>query len=814
MTSLIPTLSQALRGLRRRPAISLIVIFTMAVGIGANTAILSLVYATLLRPFPYPDADRIVRIQTAGTNAAANSGELSLPDLEDYRTGNRTFESMGAYQTRTMDLTGIGAAYAAQVTTATSGMLRTMAVSPFMGRIFDESSDKPGGDLNKAVLSFGLWKNHFGGDPQIIGKPVRTPMVTYTIIGVMPAGFGYPGRTEMWVPMQSYLAMSNADWIAGRAIRSYPTVGRLRPGTGLTQAESDLRSISARLEHDYASTNAEHRPVLKTLRDAEAGDLRPYLLLLLGATLVMLLICCANVANLLLVSAADRERESSIRAAIGATSARLIRDFLIESIVLAMFGGLLGIAIAAVGVRLLPRLIPSDLPAWLSVEVSSPVLLLTLFIAAGTGILFGLAPALLVSRANLHSALKEGARGSTRGGSLRQILIVCEVALSLTLLISAALLVRSFNRLRTIRPGFEMEHALSFRISPYRPGKGDANIQEYAQLYSRLISRLQQVPGVLAVGATNNLPFTQKDAKRNQIQIGIRGDSAQQKSDRATASLLDVTPGYFAAMGIPLLEGRQFTPADTKDRQMVVIISKRSAERLYGSRPALGQQIRLEYLGGTADPWGVVVGVAGNVKQNAAEDEQGLELYYPNTQYVLATSRVVVRFQGDPAAMTNLIRRAVSEVFPDTAVSEIKPLEKLVLDTLWQQRLWSSLLAGFAATSLLLAGVGLYGLMSYSARQRTREIGIRMALGAPTSRILLAFTAGGVRLAAVGIAVGTVASLAAGRAMQSLLFRISGFDAATYLAIPAILLCVALIATAIPAWRAAAVDPLVALREE
>jgi predicted permease len=813
MSSLVQDIRYALRLHRRQAVLSSVIVLTLGLGIGANTAIFGFVYALLLRPLPFPDAERLVRIQTASLRADRTTVEMSLPDLEDYRAAARAFADLGLYQSRTMDLLADGRAYSFHVTLASPGLFSTMAVSPMMGRAFLDEENRPGADVFKAILSYALWRDHYGEDPQIVGKQVRTSIATYTVVGVMPPGFEYPDRTEMWIPVQSYLVMSNPDWVKTRGTRIYPSIGRLRTSVTLAQAQAELQSISAQLQKTFPNTNADFRPVLRTLRDSEAGEIRPYAVVVWLATILILAICCSNIGNLLLASAAQRAKESALRLAIGASRARLLRQFLIESVVLATVGGALGLIIAWLAIRTIPVLLPANLPTWLRLEMDSSVLFFNLVITLATGIAFGLVPGVHVLRMNLTEVLKEGSRASTRGGWLRSALVISEVALSCALVASAALLAQSFRNLRHVDPGFQPQSVLTFQLSPYRPGKGAESVVRYADFYRRVMGRLRQLPGVAAVGATNSLPFTRMSAQRNQTTIGIRSDTEDQRRMRGNAMIADATVGYFEALGIPLREGRPFTEADTADRQQVIVISERTAERLFPGRSALGQQIRLEYLSGATDPWATVVGIAGNVKHAAAEDTTGLELYYPNTQYPLSTARVVVRFNRAHGSMQSAVIRAIAEIAPDTAVSEMKTMEELMQWTLWQQRLWSLVLIAFALLALILAAVGLYGVMNYTVRQRTKEIGIRVALGAQPAQIAAWVTTKGLLLTGAGLAVGLTLAVALGLCMQDLLFGIRAYDARTLAAVPILLGLTALVGCAFPARNAAAVDPLIAIRD-
>lgn len=801
------------RHLCRRPAFCVVVVATLALGIGVNTAVFSLTYGLLLRPFPYANPDQLVRLRTDSTRPGQAGVDISIPDLDDYRASNRTFVDMGIFAERNIDLVDGGVAQSVNVALTTPGAFRALGVIPLVGRTFLEDEDRPGGDVYKAVLSQELWKARYGRDPNILGKQIRTPMASYTVVGIMPPGQGYPGRAEMWIPLQSYLKNSNKDWITLRGSRMYSAIGRIRPGVTMAQAKSDLDTVSDRLAREYPNTNNEFRLGLQSLRDAEVGAIRPYLLMLLGAAALLLTICAANIANLSLAVAADRAQESVIRTALGASSSQLVTLFLTESVLLALFGGTSGLLIAIYGVRALPRLIPTALPSWVILDVNWAVFVFTLLVSVAVGIFFGLAPALFSLKSNLTDALRQGTRTSGRGGMLRNGLIVAEVCVCFTLLVGAGLLLKNFDRLRHVNPGFSSQHLLTFQLAPYQPGKGDEAVQRYVNFYNRVIRRLETAPGVVAVGAANAFPFESGTLQRDMATIGVRGDNQQERVSRGPATYADVTPGYFQAMGIPLRDGRYFNETDTHDKQQVLIVSERTARILFPNRPAVGQQIRLVYLD-AADPWGLVVGVVGDVKYTATEGNEGLELYYPYTQYPVSTSRVAVRFQGGALAITGAIRQAMTEVAPETAVSDVRLMDQVMLDTLWQQQLWGFLLAAFSGLALLLSAVGLYGVISYVVKQSTFEFGIRLALGASRGNILSKVTMSALRLVFLGVILGFALSLMLTRTISSLLVAVTTSDPVVLFSVPLLLTIVAVAAALLPGYRAMSMQPWKILRNQ
>jgi putative ABC transport system permease protein len=813
MTTLMRDLRFAIRQIRAKPLFALVVIATLALGIGATTAIFSLVYAMLLRPFPYADPAQLVRLRTVSRQGGAVIREFSLPDLDDYRAQTHAFVDLGVYNTAFVDvLNTSGPAEAVPVARVTPGVFTALGVPAALGRTFEASEDRPGGDVHKAVISHTFWQRHFQADPDVLGRQIRTAQTAYTIVGVMPPGFAFPGRTDLWTTVQSNVALQGADRNKNRAARSWLGIGRLRQGLTLAGAQADLDAIDSRLRLQYPVTNNDFRPQLITLRESETGDIRPYLLLLSGAVIFVLLIGCTNLANMLLARTASRGREVSIRAALGAGRWMLVRQFLTESIVLSFAGGILGLTIAWAAVKAFPLLVPVALPAWMRVELNAEVLAFNILTSVLVGLLFGCVPAWQSTRGNLVDTLKEGAKGSSSLGRLRQALVVAEVAFSLVLLVGAGLMMRSFSRLLQVSPGFQPEHLLTFQVSPFHAGKYFDNVPHYAAFHRRLLNALARTPGLISVAGGNNFPFSAQRSEKDQWTVAAKGDSDQIRRGRGAAFVNDVTPGYFATLGIPIIEGRDFRDDDTLARQMVVIVSKSTAERLFPGRPALGRQIRVEF-DNDPDVWGTIIGIVRDVKYSAQAPPM-YQLYYPDTQYTGSIFRVGVRFQGNVRATAAAIQRILGEAAPDVAIRDMKAMDAIIADSLWQQRLWGMLLASFAGLALALAALGVYGVMSYLVNQRTRELGIRMALGARPATVLGLVTTDGLRLVAIGVAIGIATSLALSRLLNSLLFQVTTSDPQTYLSVSALLLFVAALACAIPAHRATRIDPTTALRQE
>lgn len=807
----------SVRSLWKRPGFTGIVILTLALGIGANTAIFSLIYGILLRPFPYRDADRIVRVESVDTKTTGNVQGGSQLDLGDWQRHTKGFESFGLYLTYPSILnTGSGASQSVTLTFTSQQVFPLLGVLPILGRGFEPEEDQIGGDVLKAVLSYGLWQSSFGGARDAMGRTIQLRGATYTIIGVMPPGFRFPERSDIWVPLQARYAGYKADFWKARDFRVHTALARLRDGVSLEQGRAEIGALGAQLAKEFPKTNEGVQLRLTPLREAEVGNIRPYLFLLGGAVGLVLLICCVNVANLILARGATREREIAIRAALGSSRGRIARLLLIESLLLALAGGLLGVALAWPGLQALLSLIPVELPFWMKIELNRQVLWFGLAVTMATGLLFGLVPAFQLSRVDLQHALKDSAKGASGGAGslrLRNGLIVVEVAFSLLLLVGAGLMMQSFVRLQQVDTGIDADRLITVYLSRFLPnGTPQEQVVAYSDQFRRVMDAVAKLPGVTSVGGGYDIPHYNKPEQREKQEIAILGQSEGERNHNAPAIGVDIAPGYFQTLGIPLLAGRDFTEADTLDKAPVVIVSRHTAQTLWPGREAIGQQVR--WGKGADNPFATVIGVVGNTKWSTAETEPGFELYYPYRQWPVPAMHVVVRTQTDPAQLAPLLRRTVHEVNPDIAINLIKPIDEIVSDSQWMRRLWGVLFALFAAIALLLAAVGLYGVMSYLVSQRTREIGLRMALGAQSLDVWRMILGQGLKVVSIGVAVGIVAALALSRVMASLLFGIAATDPLTYLGVALLLVVVASLACLLPARRAARVDPMIALRGE
>ena len=803
-------LRYAARSLLRAPLAAAVMIAILAAGIGLNTAVYSILYGILLRPYPYASPERIVRIASAPVKDPGNRVGVSLPDFEDFRHDARTVQDLSAWATARINLVDGGTAVPVDAGIISPGLFRTLGVRLFMGREFLPEEDISGGDVNKVILSYALWEKRFQRDTGILGRVIRTSLGSFTVVGVASPGFLFPRDSALWIPIESELrALNNSR--AMRFYRKYRVLARLRDGFGLAAANDDLRQIGTRLQREQPASNSEILPVVEPLRTVETSDMRPYVLLLMGGAGLVLLVCCTNLANLLLARSAAREREFAVRAAMGASRGRLLRQLLTEQALLAVMGGLLGIGLASTLLAALPSLIPIELPFWIHFDLDRNVLLFTGAVTIGTIAAFGLAPLLKSSRANLEGLVREGSRGSRATSRLRRWLIVGEVAFSAILLVCAGLLLKSLNRLERVEPGFQPHNVLAVRLSPFRPGPAQQRIAGATEYFRRVIDSLGQVPGVVAVAATDGLPYTPDSADRPTYNMEVRGEGSVERSHRGPGNVVDITPRYFEAMGIPLLEGRGFDDRDQRTSEKVIVLSERAAKFLFPGRSPIGEQIR-HNTNGMADPWSRVVGVVGNVHYKADETFDGIEMYYPSSQWEFDSAYVAIRFTGSPAGFENAVRQAVASVDPETGIDEMKSMDALISETLWQQRSWGYVLAGFAATTLLLTAVGLYGVLAYSVALRRTEIGIRAALGATPLRIFGEIAREGVALAAVGAAAGLVAALAVTRLLRTMLYGVPPSDPVTFALAALVLIAVAAVASALPGLRAARLDPVETLR--
>ncbi len=792
------------RSLLKHPGFTAIAVITLALGIGANTAIFSVVNAVLLRPLPFDDPERIVWLWD--TQPQLPTAPASLPDFLDWKEQNRSFEHLAAFQSGNMFLDAGDGTSDTRVGLVTPEMFSLFHVSPILGRTFTDEETLPGRN-RVAVLSHSMWRNRFGSDPNVLGRTIQLSGAAHTIIGVMPAGFSYPDRAELWRPLR--IDPAKLD----RGPHYLRVVGRLKPGVTLAQAQADMSAIAGRLAQQYPEKIAGHGVKLERLTDVIVGDIGLALFVLLGAVGFVLLIACANLANLMLARVGARQKEIAVRTALGASRLRIVRQLLTESILLAVSGGAAGLLLATWAVSWLVSLSPDTIPRVNEISVDPRVAGFTLLISVATGVLFGLAPALQVSRPDLTDALKESGRTTAglRRNRLRGALVVSEVALSLVLLVGAGLMIRSFAKLNQVDPGFNPARVLTLGVT-LLPSKYPAD-EQVAQLYSQILERAAAAPGVVSAGAISELPLS---GGNTSDYFTIEGRPAIAKEAEPLTEYRVVTPRYFESMGIPLLSGRDFAGTDTRQSPNVVVINDAFARRHFAGENPLGHRIKLQ--GQERDPF-LIVGVVGNVRDIGLDEQPTPEAYVPFLQDPLSQTyqrsmRIVARTISDPRDVAGSLRSALTSIDKSLPVYEIKPMTKYLRDSLSRRRFSLVLLSVFGGVALTLAAVGVYGVISYGVTQRTHEMGIRMALGAQSRDVLKLVVRQAMMLALGGVGIGLLAALALTRLMKSLLFDVGATDPLTFAVIALLMTLIALLACLFPARRATKVDPLAALRYE
>lgn len=804
METLLQDLRYSVRMLLKKPSFTIIAILALAIGIGANTAIFSVVNAILLRPLPYKNFERISMIWMDNPKLGVAEDWHSYPNYVDFKEQNQVYEDMAAFNNRSFNLTGAGDPVRVVGVWTTASLFPVLGVEPALGQVFTEAEEEPGKDI-VVVLSNGLWKSRFGGDPGIVGQQISMNGVNRTVLGVMPARFTFPDKnTDVWIPIPITPQRKQA-----RSQISYKAVGRLKPGVTMGQAQQDMGAIAKRLDDQYSQSNYGINLVL--LRDQETKGVKTALLVLLGAVGFVLLIACANVANLLLARAAIREKEIAIRLALGAGRRRVIRQLLTESVVLGALGGAVGLLLAVWGLDALIALSPADVPNLDQTRIDIRVLAFTLTVSLLTGLIFGLVPALQASKPDLNDALKEGARGAgggVRAIRVRNLLVVSEIALSLVLLVGAGLLIRSFIHLQQFELGFNPENLVTMRVQ--LPGSKYREQKQVSAFFQQLFERMQAVPGVQSVGAISSVFL---DDTPNSTNFSIEGRPVPVGAESIEVPLDAVTNSYFKVMGIPLLEGREFDEHDVPTSPPVAIINQTFARRFFPDESPIGK--RYVYGGpGPDNKWITIVGVVGDMRRTGFDRPVRPETFLPQGQNPDSGLTIVARTKGDPASFAGALRNEVWAIDKDQSVYDIKTMHQVLSEMLSQRRFNMLLFGIFAAVALTLAAVGIYGVMSYAVAERTHEIGLRMALGAQTSDVLNLIVRQGMLLAVTGLFVGLVASFALTRLMSSLLYGVSATDPLTFIAIPVVLTGVALGACLVPARRAIKVDPMIALRYE
>ncbi|MGH7719053.1 MAG: ABC transporter permease [Gemmatimonadaceae bacterium] len=807
MSSIVQDLKYAARGMLRAPAFLAVVLTTLALGIGANAAIFSVVRAILLQPLPYQDPDALVEIAHEEPY-----GSVSEPEFVDYQRETRALERLAALRTPPVTLTGDGEPEQIRAAAVSDGFFRIMGVAPQLGRTFLPEEDRRGA-ADVVVLSHGLWQRRYGADPAIVGKQIVINSRPRTVVGVMPRQFAYPSRdVAVWAPLRL-----NYDTLWTRNNHYLRMVGRVAPGSTLERASAELNLLARRFTRDFPETYAAGNPlVVKMTRvnDALVGKTRPYLYALLGAVGFVLVIACVNVANLLLVRGESRRKEVAIRTALGASRSRLMRLVLTEGALYALAGGAFGLLVALLGVKLLVTFAPPDTPRLAEVRVDTAVLLFTLGITMLTGLLFGIVPAFTRSRDSSSEALKEGGKttGQARGlARVRRTLVVSEVALAVVALAGATLMLRSLWNLHRIDLGFTPARVLSLRLSlPVQKYPDDAP----ARFYDELLGRVRALPGVRAAGAVGDLPIADGNS---MWSILIDGAPMTSVAESPSAMPQQVTPGYLESMGIALVRGRTFVDADRADAPLVAVVNETMAREHWPGKNAIGGTIKM--LNDEA-PWATVVGVVTDVRSSGFLERVPPTMYFPLAQagrsayFTPAQMNVVVKTDGDPLAIAPRVRALVREMEPMAPLSRVQSMEQVVAASVAARRFATQLLSAFAALAVVLAGVGIYGVISFGVTQRTFEIGLRLALGAQRHQVLRLVVSEGVRLALVGVALGLIASLAVTRVLRAVFVDVTPGDPWTLVSVMLVLVAVAFVASYVPARRASGIDPIGALRAE
>jgi putative ABC transport system permease protein len=796
-SNLIRDARYALRQLGRSPGFASVAVLTLALGIGAASTIFSVVNAVLLRPLPYPEPERLVRVH----EVLQQFGRFSVAPANflDWRQQATVFERIAAMNSTSGTLNQNGSPERITGALVSWDLFELLRVQPALGRGFQAGEDAPGKD-GVIVMSHRMWQNRFGGDPTVLGTTISLSGVPVSVIGVMPQGFAFPTAAEYWRP----LALAANPTRGGHFLA---VIARLKAGVSLDQAAAEMKTIAERLAVQYPAQSANETAEVVSFHEQVVGAIRPALLTLLAAVGVVILIACANVANLLLVRASVRDKEMAIRTALGAGRWRLISQMLAESLLLALAGGVLGVALAYLAVQPIQKLSAGSIPRAADIAIDATVLGFAVLVSFATGLLFGLAPAWQVSRRGPGSVLKEGGRSPAAGGGrwMRNGLLVAEVAMSIVLLVGAALLLRSFTRLTGVDPGFQPERVLAFRVS--LPGASYRGDPQRIDFFDRLIAGLESLPEVTAAGAIQSLPMRDDYF----LSFVVRGRPAPKPNEGPSASYRAITPHYLRALGVPLVKGRFFNERDTAKAPLVALVDQKFVDRHFPDQDPIGQGIDI---GNGNDGFYEIVGVVGNTRQSTLDSSPTPTMYVPYPQSAFSTMWVVARTEGDPLQLTAAARQTVRGIDPNLPAYSITPLATVLSDSLAQRRFSMLLLSLFALIALFLAAVGLYGVVAYSVSQRTQEIGLRMAIGAQRQDVLRMVVGGGMRYAVAGVVIGIAAALALSRVVTTMLYEVTPFDPISYAATSTSLLAVAILACYVPARRATRVDPIVALRNE
>ena len=804
MSTFLQDLRYALRTLGKTPGVALIAIVTLGLGIGATTTVFSCVNALFLRPFPYAKPLQLAALRSDNVKRGWIGSTVSYPNFLDYQAQARSFTGLAAHSGQSFNMSGGDEPERLEGATVTWNMFGLLGLAPSLGRDFGPDDGRVGAP-NVVIVSQGLWERRFGADSGVLGRAITLSGRPYTVVGILPAPIQFPDDAQLWVP----IAWSPTEQ---RGMNRLEVIGRLRDGVSFAAADAEMKGVAGRLAAQYPEDNGEWSASVVPLREDQTGEYRTVLQIMMGAVGFVLLIACANVANLMLSRAAARQREMAIRGALGAGRLRIVRQLLTESVLLALGGAALGVVIAMWGLDFVIAAVPADKPFWMVFSVDGRVLAFTVAVAVGTGVLFGLAPAWQTTRVNLHESLKEGSRGAGAGGGsarhrLRHTLVVVQVGLSMILLVGATLMIRSFLRLHQVDPGFDRHNVLASWV--VLAGPRYDSVAARAAFFEQVLPRLRALPGVTGAAASQAPPLSQSSSVSS---FSVEGWSVP-PGERLEGNWQAVTAGFVSLLGVPVTRGRDLTEQDVRDSALVAVINQTMAGRYWPGQEALGKRFRF----GSDEPdspWMTVVGIVGNVRHEKLSEPAEDQFYIPYTQSPYRGMMLLIRTTAAPAALAAAMRREVHAVDAQLPMFEMRTMAEMYRQSLWEQRLYSTMFGAFAAVALLLAAVGLYGVMSYMVTLRTHEIGVRMALGAQRSDMLRLVVRQGIRLTALGVLIGLAGAFAVTGTLKNFLYGVTPADPATFFGIPLLLSLVALLASWIPARRATRVDPMLALRYE
>ena len=810
LNQLLADIRFGLRMLRKNPGFTAVAVLTLALGIGANAAVFSVVYAVLLRPLPYKDPSSLIVLNE--TTPMVGTVSVSYPNFLDWRNQSHTFSEMAAVRGVGFNLAGVTQPENISGGAVSPNFLSMLGVRPFLGRDFDASEEKAG-TPPVILLSYSLWQSHFGGDPNIVGRTIKLDDRSFTIVGVLPSNYRSLDKTDVMLPIGVW-ATDNSEDVRERGARGdLGVIGRLAAGVSLTKARAEMEGIAARLATEYPASNDRFGVALQPVRDAFVSDIRPAILVLLGAVMFVLLIACANVATLFLVRGGSRSKEVALRIALGASRGRIISQMMTESSVLAVLGGVLGLALAVAGIGGMSRLIPADVLSGATVNLNGAVLLFAAGVVMLAAFIFGLAPALHLTKPDVQSELKEGGRGASVGAGqnrLRSALATAEISLALILLVGAGLMMKSLYRLLAVDPGFRPERVLTMRM--------DLRTQQYSKdpavlnFWQQVLDKVRVLPGVEAAAVGTHLPLTDSHGRTD---ITVEGMPVPAPGNYPHPDVHIISPGFVETLGVSLLRGRTFTNTDDEKAPLVGMINAMTARRFFPSEDPIGKRFMFGHPSAKNAPkWWTIVGVVSDTKLYGLANPARLEVYVPLRQDAASEMTLLVKSGADPAALTSAIRGAVQSIDKDQPLFAISTMKDLVSNSIATRRMTLVLLGLFSGLALVLGAIGIYGVISYSVAQRTHEIGIRMALGAPRRGVFRLVVGQGLKLAGIGIAIGVAGALGLARLMSSLLYGISATDFETFAGVSILLALVALLACYVPARRAMRVDPTVALRYE